>query len=187
MFNSIAVSNRFVAEGIAGHAATQLAARALAEAASNDDTPIAFTSRVALGAAQCLEAVVPGEHALADAPGFRASGEPGWIQHVSTGVLVQLHVAGTPILGGPVEWPDPRDTDSFMGIPVLRLNAFLETEITRALNAADGSEHEANAMAAIVAGGAAQDRTHELHAYVADRYQDLWEKARSRQLWSAVA
>ncbi|MCA8911596.1 MAG: hypothetical protein KDB82_07815 [Planctomycetes bacterium] len=185
MHRSIAVSNRFVAEGIAGQAATQRAARALAEGAIELGVPVAFTNNVT-ESLQSLEVIAPAGTQLADIPGFRPLGRAGWIQYIPNSVAIRVHEAGTPILGGPVEWPDPRQTDRFMGIPVLRLNAFLETEITRALNSGN-RDHEDNAIAAILSAGATLDRALELHPYVADRYQDLWEQARAGQLWPAVA
>ena len=75
----------------------------------------------------------------------------------------------------------------FQGIPVLRLNAFLETEITRALNSPDGPGYANNVVAAIRASGAQIDRALELHPFVSGYYQHLWERAQSRRLWPAVA
>jgi hypothetical protein len=180
MFKPVAASNRFVAEGIASHAASLAAARALAEAG----TQVAFISGAALIGARVLEAVVPAGLGPSDLPGFRAV-EGGLIRHAN-GVQIRLFEHGSPILGGPLAWPDPAESETWVGVPVLRVNAFLETEIARALNSGN-AEHEDNAIAAILAAGAMLDRTLELHPYVAERYQDLWERAQSQQLWPAVA
>ncbi len=192
MFKPLAVSNRFVAENIAAHSAAQLAARAVAQGAVERGLPVAFTSSLALARSpqsrRELELVADDWRWIAEIPGFRAGSAPGWIKHSPTGVPIRVHQAGTPILGGPVCWPDPAsDSELYCGIPVLRLNAWLESEIARALNSPAGPCFEENVVAAIVAAGAALDRAHELHPYVAGRYQDLWERARSSQLWTAAA
>ncbi|MCG3184077.1 MAG: hypothetical protein ICCCNLDF_02189 [Planctomycetes bacterium] len=192
MFKPLAVSNRFVAENIATHSASQLAARALAQGAVERGLPVAFTSSLALARSpqsrRELELVADDWRWIAEIPGFRLGSAPGWVKHAATGVPVRVHQAGTPILGGPVCWPDPAtDSELYCGIPVLRLNAWLESEIARALNSPAGPCHESNVLAAIVASGATLDRALELHPYVAERYQDLWERARAQQLWTAVA
>lgn len=187
MFRSAAVSNRFVAEGIAGHAGMLVAARELAEAALDLVTPIAFIGSHAFRKSRALEVIAPRGHNLDTARGFVAGVEPGWLRHVPTRVSIRMHVAGTPITGGPTLWPDPRDTDNFMGVPVLRLNAFLETELTRALNAPEGNDHGENVIAAILAGGATFDRTLELHPYVVNAYLDAWDRAQGERLWPIAA
>lgn len=192
MFKPLAVSNRFVAENIATHSASQLAARALAQGAVERGLPVAFTSSLALARSpqsrRELELVADDWRWIAEIPGFRLGSAPGWVKHAATGVPVRVHQAGTPILGGPVCWPDPAtDSELYCGIPVLRLNAWLESEIARALNSPAGPCHESNVLAAIVASGATLDRALELHPYVAERYHDLWERARAQQLWTAVA
>jgi hypothetical protein len=181
------VSNRFVAEGIAGHTATQRAARELAAAAALMATPVAFIGSHIFRKACTLELIAPRGHRLADAQGYEPGVQPGWIRHLATRVAVRVHESGTPIAGGPTLWPDPVETDNFMGIPVLRLNAFLETELTRALNAPDGREHADNVEAAILTSGATLDRSLELHPYVTETYQELWESVQGRRLWPAVA
>ena len=187
MFRSSAVSNRYVAEGIAGNAGTLVAAREMAEAALDLMTPIAFIGAHVFRKSHTLEVIAPFEHNLDTAPGFVAGVEPGWLRHVPTRVSIRVHRADTPIAGGPTRWPDPRDTDNFMGVPVLRLNAFLETELTRALNAPPGNDHTENVIDAILASGVAFDRTHELHPYVMSAYLDAWDRAQGERLWPAAA
>lgn len=187
MFRSSAVSNRFVAEGIAGSTATLTAARELAAAAQDLVTPVAFIGAHAFKKSQTLEVIVPREHNLDTARGFVAGVEPFWLRHVPTRVNIRVHLAGTQIAGGPTRWPDPRDTDNFLGVPVLRLNAFLETELTRALNAPEGNDHADNVIAAILASGATFDRTLELHPYVVNAYLDAWDRAQGERLWPLAA
>jgi hypothetical protein len=188
------VSNRFVADGIVGHSASLVAARALTETACDLGIAIAFTGSLPFSrdpqSRRELELVAAPQYwnVLASAAGFRRGSFAGSIKHAATGVPLRLHAAGTLVQGGPVEWPDPRvEAEMFQGIPVLRLNAFLETEITRALNSPDGPWYSNNIVAAIRASGAQVDRAHELHPYVSGCYQDLWERAQSRRMWPAVA
>ena len=187
MFRSSAVSNRFVAEEIAGHAGTLIAARELAEAAMDLVTPVAFVGMHTFRKSQTLEVIAPATHNLDTARGFVAGVEPGWLRHVPSRVSIRVHISGEPIAGGPTRWPDPRESEVFMGVPVLRLNAFLETELTRALNAPHGNDHADNVIAAILASGAAFDRTLELHPYVFQAYLDAWDQAQGERLWPAAA
>lgn len=187
MFKASAVSNRFVAEGIAGSTATLTAARELAEAALQLVTPVAFISAHAFRKSQTLEVIAPQGHDLDTARGFVAGVEPHWLRHIPTRVSIRVHTSGTPITGGPTRWPDPRDTDNFLGVPVLRLNAFLETELTRSLNAPHGNDHAENVIAAILASGATFDRTLELHPYVVSAYLDAWDNAQGERLWPIAA
>ncbi|MCA8916267.1 MAG: hypothetical protein KDB90_12730 [Planctomycetes bacterium] len=193
MLHSIAVSNRFVAENIATHSASQLAARALTQGAIERGISIAFTSSLAFGplrnadSRREIELIAEDLQWLTEIPGFRTGAGPGRIKHSLTGVPLLVHTAGSPILGGPVCWPDPSDADIYCGIPVLRLNSFLESELARALNSPVGPCYEANVVAAILQAGAGGDRSHELHPYVSERYLDLWERAQSLRIWPAVA
>ncbi|MCB9892970.1 MAG: hypothetical protein H6839_00805 [Planctomycetes bacterium] len=193
MLKSIAVSNRFVAENIATHSASQLAARALTMGAVERGFAVAFTSSLAFGplrnaeSRREIELIAEDWQWLAEIPGFRPGAGPGRIKHCLTGVPLLIHKAGAPILGGPVCWPDPGDTDIYCGIPVLRLNAYLESELARALNSPAGPCYEANVIAAILQSGAQPDRKLELHPYVVERYLDLWERAQSQRIWPAVA
>jgi hypothetical protein len=188
------VSNRFVADGIAGHSASLIAARALTETACDLGIAIAFTGSLPFSrdpqSRRELELVAASQYwnVLASAPGFRRGSSAGSIKHAATGVPLRLHAVGAAVLGGPVEWPDPCvEAEMFQGIPVLRLNSFLETEITRALNSPDGPGYANNVAAAIRACGASLDRARELHPYVSTAYQEFWERAQSRRLWPAVA
>lgn len=187
MFRNSAVSNRFLAEGIAGSTTTLLAARELAEGALAFTTPVAFIGAHAFRKSQSLEVIAPAGHQLESVRGFIAGVEPGWLKHVPTRVNIRVHVCGTAVAGGPVRWPDPRETDNFLGVPVLRLNAFLETELTRALNAPAGNRHRENAIEAILASGATFDRSLELHPFVMNAYLDAWEHAQAERLWPVAA
>jgi hypothetical protein len=184
------VSNRFVAEGIAGHSASLAAARALTETACELGIAIAFTGSLPFHGGLELELGAAPQYwnILASAPGFRRGADNGSIRHAATGVTMRLHASGTVIQGGPIAWPDPAlESEMFQGVPVLRLNAFLETEIARALNSPDGPAYAANVVAAIRAAGAPSDRVLELHPYAGAFYLELWERAQSRRLWPAVA
>ncbi|MBZ0136934.1 MAG: hypothetical protein K8I27_11230 [Planctomycetes bacterium] len=187
MLNSIMVSNRFVAEGIAGHESTLVAARELAEAALDLVTPVAFIGSHAFRRSRTLEVIAPRGQNLDTAPGFVAGVEPAWLRHVHTRICIRVHTAGDPIAGGPTRWADPRESENYRGVPVLRLNAFLETELTRALNAPDGAEHAQNVVSAILSAGISLDRTLELHPYVTGAYLDAWERAQGKRLWPAAA
>jgi len=192
--HSIAVSNRFVAEGFAASSAGRQAALELTNAAADQRVALAFTSGLLFTreaqSRRELEVIAFRENweTLACAPGFRRGAAVGWIKHMATGVPIRLHAAGRLVLGGPVCWPDPAaDADYSDGIPVLRLNAYLETEITRALNSPDGAGYASNVVAAIRAAGAQMDRALELHPYVMWCYQELWELAQAGRAWPAVA
>lgn len=193
MLTSITVSNRFVAEGISTHSASQFAARALTQGAIERGIAIAFTSSEAFGpfhkpdSRRELELIADNWQWLPEIPGFRRGPVPGSIKHAATGIPLRIHQAGAPILGGPVCWPEPGEAELFYGIPVLRLNAFLDSELARALNSLAGPCYEANVVSAILAAGVNLDRGLELHPYVAEHYLDVWERAQSLRVWPSVA